>query len=252
VTRLPLIAGNWKMHKTIGETESLISDLLRTTSALSGAEILVCPPFTALGAAAKVLDGTPIKLGAQNLYWEEAGAFTGEISPLMLQDLCQYVIIGHSERRAYFSESDQTVNKRVQAALSHGLTPIVCVGETLDENEAGLTAEVVSRQVRAGLSGVSTESAKGLVVAYEPVWAIGTGKAASPEGASDVIEVIIRPALEFVFDQEMAQSTRVLYGGSIKPDNARQFFSQTAIDGGLVGGASLKADDFTAIVQAAV
>jgi len=252
VARLPLIAGNWKMHKTAREAEILLSDLVRKTSTQSGVEILVCPPFTGLETAAKLLDGTQIKLGAQNLYWEDEGAFTGEISPLMLIDICQYVIIGHSERRAFFGETDLTVNRRVKAALAHGLTPIVCVGETLEENESAQTAEVVSRQVRMGLSDVATSSAKGLVIAYEPVWAIGTGKAATPEGASDVIEVVIRPALEYLFDQDLAQSTRVLYGGSMKPDNARAFFNQPEIDGGLIGGASLHADDFAAIIQAAV
>lgn len=252
MARLPLIAGNWKMHKTAREAEILLSDLVRKTSTQSGVEILVCPPFTGLETAAKLLDGTQIKLGAQNLYWEDEGAFTGEISPLMLIDICQYVIIGHSERRAFFGETDLTVNRRVKAALAHGLTPIVCVGETLEENESAQTAEVVSRQVRMGLSDVATSSAKGLVIAYEPVWAIGTGKAATPEGASDVIEVVIRPALEYLFDQDLAQSTRVLYGGSMKPDNARAFFNQPEIDGGLIGGASLHADDFAAIIQAAV
>jgi triosephosphate isomerase len=252
VARLPLVAGNWKMNKTAAEAEGLVSDLIERNSSTAGVEILICPPFTALEAASRLLKGSSIKLGAQNLYWEESGAFTGEISPLMLKGLCQYVIIGHSERRAYFGETDQGVNRRVQAALAHGLTPVVCVGETLEQNEAGQTAEVVSRQVRAGLSGVADGSAGGLVVAYEPVWAIGTGRAASPEGANDVVEVVIRPALEYVFDRELAQGARVLYGGSINPENARTFFEQPEIDGGLVGGASLKAEDFTAIIQAAL
>lgn len=252
MARLPLVAGNWKMNKTIGETESLLSDLASSNKSQSGVEILVCPPFTGLETAARMLKGTQIKLGAQNLHWETSGAYTGEVSPVMLAEICQYVIIGHSERRAYYGETDQTVNLRVKAALAHGLTPIVCVGETLEENEAGQTAEIVSRQVRMGLVDVDTSAARGLVVAYEPVWAIGTGKAATPDGASDVIEVVIRPALEYVFDGDFAQATRVLYGGSLKPDNAREFFDQTEIDGGLVGGASLNADDFTAIIRAAV
>jgi triosephosphate isomerase len=252
VARLPLIAGNWKMHKTIGETESLISELLPAIAHRSGVEVLVCPPFTSLEAAARLLKETSVKLGAQNLHWEDQGAYTGEVSPLMLKDLCQYVIIGHSERRAYFGETDQTVNRRVKAALVHGLAPIVCVGETLEQNEAGQTAEVVSRQVRAGLSDVSQVSARGLVIAYEPVWAIGTGRAATPEGAADVIGVVIRPALEYVFGKELAEATRVLYGGSVTADNARGFFNEDEIDGGLVGGASLKPDAFSAIVQAAI
>jgi len=251
VARLPLVAGNWKMNKTIEQTERLLSDLVNSSKSLRGVEILVCPPFTSLETAARVLKGTQIKLGAQNLHWETSGAYTGEVSPVMLAGICEYVIIGHSERRAYFGETDQTVNLRVKAALAHDLTPIVCVGETLEQNEAGQTAEVVSRQVRMGLADVTTSSAKGLVVAYEPVWAIGTGKAATPDGASDVIEVVIRPALEYVFDEDFAQATRVLYGGSLKPGNSREFFDQPEIDGGLVGGASLNADDFTAIIRAA-
>ncbi|MGA9190176.1 MAG: triose-phosphate isomerase [Anaerolineales bacterium] len=251
MARLPLVAGNWKMNKTIEQTERLLSDLVNSSKSLRGVEILVCPPFTSLETAARVLKGTQIKLGAQNLHWETSGAYTGEVSPVMLAGICEYVIIGHSERRAYFGETDQTVNLRVKAALAHDLTPIVCVGETLEQNEAGQTAEVVSRQVRMGLADVTTSSAKGLVVAYEPVWAIGTGKAATPDGASDVIEVVIRPALEYVFDEDFAQATRVLYGGSLKPGNSREFFDQPEIDGGLVGGASLNADDFTAIIRAA-
>lgn len=251
MARIPLIAGNWKMHKTIGETDSLLSDLVELNGDSDGVEILVCPPFTALETASRALRGTTIKLGAQNMHWEDVGAFTGEISPLMVMETCQYVIIGHSERRAYFGETDQTVNRRVKAGLSHGLTPIVCVGETLAENEAAQTAEVVSRQLRMGLSDLPTSSARGLVIAYEPVWAIGTGKAATPSGASDLIEVVIRPALAYLFDEELAQATRVLYGGSMKPANAREFFDQPEIDGGLVGGASLNADEFTAIIRAA-
>jgi len=251
VARLPLVAGNWKMNKTVEQTERLLSDLVNSSKSQRGVEILVCPPFVGLETAARVLQGTQIKLGAQNLHWETSGAYTGEVSPVMLAELCEYVIIGHSERRAYFGETDQTVNLRVKAALAHDLTPIVCVGETLEQNEAGQTAEVVSRQVRMGLADVTTSSAKGLVVAYEPVWAIGTGKAATPDGASDVIEVVIRPALEYVFDEDFAQATRVLYGGSLKPGNAREFFDQPEIDGGLVGGASLNADDFLAIIRAA-
>jgi triosephosphate isomerase len=239
------------MNKTVEQTERLLSDLVNSSKSQRGVEILVCPPFVGLETAARVLQGTQIKLGAQNLHWETSGAYTGEVSPVMLAELCEYVIIGHSERRAYFGETDQTVNLRVKAALAHDLTPIVCVGETLEQNEAGQTAEVVSRQVRMGLADVTTSSAKGLVVAYEPVWAIGTGKAATPDGASDVIEVVIRPALEYVFDEDFAQATRVLYGGSLKPGNAREFFDQPEIDGGLVGGASLNADDFLAIIRAA-
>jgi triosephosphate isomerase (TIM) len=251
LTRIPLIAGNWKMNKTIAETVQLLNALLKADFGQLEVEILVCPPFTALQAAAEALKGSSIRLGAQNLHWEEAGAYTGEISAAMIGELCEYVIIGHSERRALFGETDQSVNQKVKSALAHRLKPIVCVGETLDQNESGQTAEVVSRQVRLGLAELDRAQVGDLVIAYEPVWAIGTGKAATPEAASDVVEVIIRPALEFVFDRETAQAARVLYGGSVNPDNARAFFRAPGIDGGLVGGASLEAGKFTAIIEAA-
>ena len=250
--RTPLAAGNWKMHKTVEETLMLLDELVKQTEDVREAEILVCPPFTSIHAASKRLQGTHIQLGAQNVYWEAEGAFTGEVSAGMLAGLCTYVIVGHSERRALFGETDLTVNLRAKAVLAAGLRPIVCVGETLDENEANRTADVVSRQVRAGLEGIDRQKARELVIAYEPVWAIGTGRAATPEGANDVIEVIIRPALEYLFDRESAQAIRVLYGGSMKPSNAASFFAQPGIDGGLVGGASLDAADFAAIVAAAV
>ena len=191
------------------------------------------------------------------MYWEESGAYTGEIAPGMLAELCQFVIVGHSERRAYFGESDENVNRKVHAALAHDLTPIVCVGETLEENEAGRTAEVVSRQVREGLAGLSDgvelleESASSLVIAYEPVWAIGTGKAATAEGANQVIKDYIRDELASMYSNEAADQIRILYGGSVKPDNAREYFQQPDIDGALVGGASLKADTFIQITEAA-
>ncbi len=251
MTRIPLIAGNWKMNKTVDQTVPLLQALVRAHSGRKGVEVLVCPPFTALPAAAGILAGSSVKLGAQNLHWEEAGAYTGEISASMLKELCEYVIIGHSERRALFGETDQTVNSKVKSALGHQLKPIVCVGETLAENEAGQTAEVVSRQVRLGLAELDTAEVGDLVVAYEPVWAIGTGRAATPETASDVVEVVIRPALEYLFDRAASQAIRVLYGGSVKADNARTFFRAPGIDGGLVGGASLDAAQFTAIIEAA-
>jgi triosephosphate isomerase len=190
------------------------------------------------------------------MYWESAGAYTGEISPLMILELCKFVIIGHSERRIYFAETDETVNRKVKAALAHGLIPILCIGETLEENEAGRTAEVVSRQVRLGLDGLSLppgeEAGASLVIAYEPVWAIGTGRAATPEGANATIADVIRPALSDRFGSQAAQLIRVLYGGSVKADNARDFFQTPEIDGALVGGASLKASEFVQITQAAV
>ncbi|MBN1264084.1 MAG: triose-phosphate isomerase [Anaerolineales bacterium] len=250
--RTPLAAGNWKMYKTVAETSALLEELKQGLDSISGVEKLVCPPFTALETAFRMLKGSSIHVGAQNVFWEENGAFTGEIAPVMLKELCTFVIIGHSERRIYFGETDETVNRRVKAALAAGLRPIVCVGETLEQNEAGQTDTVVRTQVVNGLAGLSLEQAKGLVIAYEPVWAIGTGKAATPEGANAVIKDSIRSALAEVWDRERADSIRILYGGSIKAGNAATFFSMPDIDGGLVGGASLKAADFIKITEAAL
>lgn len=249
--RKPLVAGNWKMHKTVAEARHLVSEMVPGLQAVSGVENVLCPPATALLAVSALLEGTDIGLGAQNMHWESAGAFTGEISPPMVAELCSYVIVGHSERRAYFGETDETVNRRVQAALAHDLTPIVCVGETLDENEARRTADVISRQMEDGLAGLALTNGSAIVIAYEPVWAIGTGKAATSEGANAVIAEMIRPALAQMFGDIVAQETRVLYGGSVKGDNAAEFFNQADIDGALVGGASLTSDSFLAITQAA-
>ena len=250
--RKPVVAGNWKMYKTVAEARHLVSELVPGLQAVPGIEKVICPPFTALLAIAALLEGTDIGLGAQNIYWEAAGAFTGEISPQMVAELCQYVILGHSERRGYFAETDETVNKKIQAALAHGLTPIVCIGETLEENEAGQTAAVVARQIRAGLAGLGLSDGSALMIAYEPIWAIGTGRAATAEGANAVMGGVIRPALAELFGDAFAQSVRILYGGSVKADNAAEFFAQPDIDGALVGGASLKASEFTQIAQAAV
>ena len=250
--RKPVVAGNWKMYKTVAEARHLVSELVPGLQAVPGIEKVICPPFTALLAIAALLEGTDIGLGAQNIYWEAAGAFTGEISPQMVAELCQYVILGHSERRGYFAETDETVNKKIQAALAHGLTPIVCIGETLEENEAGQTAAVVARQIRNGLAGLGLSDGSALMIAYEPIWAIGTGRAATAEGANAVMGGVIRPALAELFGDAFAQSVRILYGGSVKADNAAEFFAQPDIDGALVGGASLKASEFTQIAQAAV
>ena len=243
------------MFKTVAEARRLVSELVPNLQAITGVETAVCPPFTALMAVSALLEGTGIGLGAQNMYWEQSGAFTGEISPVMLAELCNYVIIGHSERRAYFGETDETVNRKIKAALQHGLKPIVCVGETLEENQAGRTTEVVSRQMRAGLAGIQEffkpEDADPFVIAYEPVWAIGTGLAATPEIAVNVIGGVIRPAMADLFGNALAQAVRVQYGGSVKGNNAAEFFREAEIDGALVGGASLKADEFTKIAQAA-
>lgn len=251
--RKPFVAGNWKMFKTVAEARHLVSELVPALQVIAGVEKVLCPPFTSLLAVAALLEGTEIGLGAQNMHWELSGAFTGEVSPTMLAELCHYVILGHSERRTYFGETDETVNRKVQAALAHELTPIVCVGETLAEYEAGRTAEVVARQVRQGLAGLSFEGegTAPLVIAYEPVWAIGTGRASTVEGASKVVREVIRPALAQLFGPGTAQSMRVLYGGSVNAKNAAEFFADPEIDGGLVGGASLKAAEFTQIVQAA-
>jgi len=249
--RKPFIAGNWKMFMTIAEARHLVSELVPGLQAITGVEKALCPPATALLAVKALLEGTDIGLGAQNIHWEDTGAYTGEISPAMVAELCQYVIIGHSERRAYFGETNQSVNRKVQASLAHGLVPIVCVGETLAENEAGKTSEVVSAQVKEGLARLDLNDGGVVVMAYEPVWAIGTGKAATAEGANQVIADVIRPALADSYGDEFAQEVRVQYGGSVKANNAREFFSQPDIDGALVGGASLKSSEFVPIVQAA-
>jgi triosephosphate isomerase len=246
-----LVAGNWKLNKTIQEAQDLLAGLIADVAELAGVEVLVCPPFTALSTAAEALKGSNIKLGAQNLYWEDSGAFTGEISAPMLADLCQYVIIGHSERRAYFGETDEQVNKKARSAILHGLTPIVCVGEVLVEREADRQAEVVRGQLERGLNSLPVRSGKDLVIAYEPVWAIGTGRAATQEDALAMNRDVIRPGLADLFSAELAQDVRILYGGSVKPENATEYFSKAEIDGALVGGASLKAADFSAIAKAA-
>lgn len=249
--RTPFVAGNWKMFKTVAEARHLVSELVPGLQAIAGVEKVLCPPFTDLLAVAALLEGTGIGLGAQNMHWETSGAFTGEISPAMVAEFCKYVIVGHSERRAFFGETDASVNRKTQAALANNLIPIVCVGETLNEYDAGITAEVVNRQVRLGLADLALSDPAALVIAYEPVWAIGTGKAATPAGANAVVAEVIRPALAAVIGETLSQQVRVLYGGSVKGDNAADFFSQPDIDGALVGGASLKAPDFTAITQAA-
>ena len=250
--RKPCVAGNWKLYKTVAHASQLIVAMRPGLEAIKGVEKVVCPPFTALSPVSNLLAYSDIGVGGQNMYWEEEGAYTGEISPLMMAELAQYVILGHSERRAYFGETNETVNRRVKAALAHKITPIVCVGETLAENEAGQTASLVSRQIKEGLVGIEIKDGNNLMVAYEPIWAIGTGKAATPEGANEVIGGVIRPALADLFGPALAQEIRILYGGSVKPENAAAFFAQPDIDGALVGGASLKADAFVAIAQAAI
>jgi len=248
--RKPFVAGNWKMNKTVEQARVLVAELLPGMQAAANVEVVVCPPFTALTALANMLTGTPIGLGAQNLHWEASGAYTGEVAPAMVKEFCQYVIIGHSERRTYFGETDMTVNKKVKAALAVGLVPIVCVGETLAENKADQTAAVVTRQVTEGLIGLTLEQAAQVVVAYEPVWAIGTGLAATGPGANAVVADFIRAPMTALFGAAVAQGTRVLYGGSVTGANAAEFFGQPDIDGALVGGASMK-PEFIKIIEAA-
>jgi len=250
--RKPMVAGNWKMNNTISDTKKLIDTLVAEIGQVAGVDVVVCPSYISLAVAKRHCEGSMIKVGAQNLYWKEVGAFTGEVSPAMVKDVCDFVIIGHSERRALFGETDEGVNKKVKAALAVGLTPIVCVGETLAENQAGLTGEVVSRQVREGMKALSPEEGAALVIAYEPVWAIGTGLAATPEGANAVHRDVIRPILREMFGKKVGDGLRILYGGSVTAANAGELFGQSDIDGGLVGGASLKAEAFVAIVRAAL
>jgi triosephosphate isomerase (TIM) len=248
--RKPIIAGNWKMNKTVAETLELVRDIRQLlVAAPENVEVVLCPPFTALWVAKNGLGRSQFSLGAQNLYHESKGAFTGEISPVMLAELVTYVIIGHSERRQYFGETDESVNRKVKAALANGLKPIVCVGEVLAEFEAGKTNEVVGRQVRGGLAGLTPEQMQNVVIAYEPVWAIGTGKAATGVGANAVVMQAIRGPLTEMFGAEVAQATRVQYGGSVTPANIAEFMAQPDLDGALVGGASLKAADFAEIVN---
>jgi len=248
--RNPIIAGNWKMNKTVAETLELVRDIRQLlVQAPENVEVVLCPPFTALWVAKNGLGRSQFSLGAQNLYHEQKGAFTGEISPAMLAELVTYVIIGHSERRQYFGETDESVNRKVKAALANGLKPIVCVGEVLAEFEGGKTNEVVGRQVRGGLAGLTPEQMQNVVIAYEPVWAIGTGKAATGTGANAVVAQAIRGPLAEMFGAGVAQATRVQYGGSVTPANIAEFMMQPDLDGALVGGASLKAADFAEIVK---
>ena len=246
--RKPLIAGNWKMNKTGKEAVGLIEELKKGLSG-NDVDIAVCPPFTALRDAADALKNTDVKLGAQNVFYEDAGAFTGEISAAMLRDLgVEMVILGHSERRGIFGETDQVINKKIKKVLKSGMVPILCVGETLEQRERGRTEEVVQRQVTNGLSGLTKEEIGSVVIAYEPVWAIGTGKSATAEEADRVIGYI-RGILKGLADEGCADEIRILYGGSVKSGNAASLMGRPNIDGALVGGASLKADEFLGIIK---
>jgi len=247
--RKPFIAGNWKMHKTIAEAVALAQELRTTLEGIVGCDVVVCPPFPALAAVREALSGSAIGLGAQNMHWEEQGAFTGAVSPPMLEGLCETVIIGHSERRTLFGEIDEMVSKKLHAALAHGLKPILCVGENLQQNQAGETESFVGGQVRAAFAGIPTEQARAITVAYEPIWAIGTGVPATGEGANGIIGETVRGTLAALYGDDVAQAIRIQYGGSVKPGNVAEFMAQPEIDGALVGGASLRATDFAAIVR---
>lgn len=261
--RIPLVAGNWKMHTTVSEAESLVLEMRDKLDTIEGVEKVICPPFVPLVAIDVIIRGTSIRLGAQNMHFESRGAYTGEISPPMLRDLCEFVILGHSERRLYFGDTDEIVNKKVKAALANGLKPILCIGERLDENEAGRTEMVLERQIRSALDGIEAsvvsqisefrpccdeEITANLVLAYEPVWAIGTGKAPSGKQAAATIG-FIRNVLAKLWDESVSETVAILYGGSVTGANIAEFVSHSEIDGALVGGASLKAAEFVAIAQ---
>jgi len=247
--RKPMIAGNWKMYKTVSESASTVSDLKPKVSDVSDKEIVICPVFTALKASCDAAKGSNIKIGAQDIFWEEKGAFTGEISAPMIKDTgCTHVIIGHSERRQFFHETNENVGKKTLAALKHGLTPIVCIGEKLAERESGKTFAVNEKQIRECLGVLSKEQITKIVIAYEPVWAIGTGRVATPAQAEEV-HIYIRKTIANMFGQDVADGMRILYGGSVKPENIADLMAQKNIDGALVGGASLEAESFAKIIK---
>ncbi|MCE9597942.1 MAG: triose-phosphate isomerase [Spirochaetia bacterium] len=248
--RKKLIAGNWKMFKKLGESQALAREIAAAAGAHSGVELLVCPTYTSLNSVAEALKGTAVKVGAQDLHWEEQGAFTGKISWDMIKDAgADYVIIGHSEQRTYFNETDETVNRKTKTALKGKLIPIICVGETLAQRDANQTMDIVSNQTKKAFEGISKQDAAVCVIAYEPVWAIGTGRNATPEQAQEV-HAMIRKLVKDMYDASVADGMRILYGGSMKPENAKSLLSLADIDGGLIGGASLKADSFLAIASA--
>ncbi|MGM0396600.1 MAG: triose-phosphate isomerase [Bacillota bacterium] len=246
--RKPIIAGNWKMNKTISEAEQLIKEIVKEEINQS-VETVLCVPYLAIERAKEMTKETDIKVGAQNMHWEESGAFTGEISPTMLKELnVDYVIIGHSERRQYYNETDETVNKKVHSALGHGINPIICVGETLEQREENIHMSIVAKQVKSAFEGINKEDAIKTVVAYEPIWAIGTGKTASSEQADEMC-ALVRSTLKELYEEETSEAIRVQYGGSVKPDNVSELMSMDNIDGALVGGASLKSSDFLKLVN---
>jgi len=244
--RIPMIAGNWKMNTTVNQAIDLVNDMGPGLEEIDNVEKVICPPFVSLASVLDLIEGSSIKLGAQDVYFEEKGAYTGEVSPSMLAELCEYVIVGHSERRQYFNETGEVVNKKIVAAFKAGLRPILCIGESLEQREAGKTEEVITEQLKSSLAGI--KNTKGLVIAYEPIWAIGTGKAATGEMANETID-LIRRTISGMYGEKTAQDMRILYGGSVTASNAMEFMKQPEIDGALVGGASLKADQFVSVVR---
>ncbi len=246
--RTPIIAGNWKMHKTVDEAVQFVTELKPHINDVAGVEKVICPPFIALKSVSDALAGSNVKVGAQSIHWEEQGAYTSQVSPTMLQGIAQYVIIGHSEVRAYLAETDERVNKKAKAALAHNLHPIIAVGESLEQNEADQTEAVVGGQVRAALDGISAEDMANVVIAYEPIWAIGTGKSASAEVANNIIGGVIRAAVRDLYGDGIADAVRIQYGGSVKPNNVVEYMQQPDIDGALVGGACLKVESFSELI----
>ena len=249
--RRPIIAGNWKMNKTQDEARTLVEGLKNVLKTVDDVDIVVCPPFTSLEQVARVIEGTNIQLGAQDVHWEDTGAYTGEIAPLMLKDLgCQYIIVGHSERRIYFGETNESVNKKAKAVLKYNLTPIICVGERLEQREAAQTFTVIEDQLKGAVQDIGPEEIKRIVIAYEPVWAIGTGRTATPQQAQEA-QNFIRNLLKKLYNEEVANSVRIQYGGSVKPENIADLMVEEDVDGALVGGASLKLESFIKIVKGA-
>jgi triosephosphate isomerase len=247
--RKPMMAGNWKMNKTIHEAVALAQAIHEAVAAYDHVDRIVCPPVLALSSVQTALTASPVALGAQNMHWAESGAYTGEISPTMLKGVVEYVIIGHSERRQYFAESDETVNKKIHAALAHGLIPIVCVGESLAQNQAGATQSFVRGQVQAGLAGLTGDQVQALIIAYEPIWAIGTGLAATAEQAGQICGEVVRATVHELYGSSVAERTRILYGGSTTEKNIAEIMGQPAIDGALIGGASLKVESYSVMVR---
>jgi len=249
--RQPIIAGNWKMHKTLSEATEFIRALAPALAEYDGVERVVCPPTISLATVSKALQSSDIGVGAQNMHWEESGAYTSQTSPTMIAEIASYVILGHSEVRAYLNETDERVNKKAKAALAHGLKPIIAVGESLEQNEAGETESFVNGQVRGALDGITAEQMADVIIAYEPIWAIGTGRSASGEVANNIIGGVVRAALKDLYGEDVAQSVRIQYGGSVKPNNVVEYMQQPDIDGALVGGACLQVESFAAIIEAA-